>query len=216
MTRQRSTDEILARADGNADYILRTARIDLDLFLACDRVERARRWREDYSTADREDLVRQQLTRRCGDWSDDDITHWVQHYDAKYGATDRQLPATDSILDVAAERFDDAQRHGDLAGAAQLARLRQNVARGAHLVWTRGDLLVSSVNTPGAVYVVNARGCSCPNGQAGKSQCWHVALYDLLLDLQQEAADAADVRAARADLLARLSRARAQLLSEAA
>jgi hypothetical protein len=194
---------------------LRHAHIDLDIFLACDRIERARRWRDDYSTADRENLVKLQLTRRLGDWEPEDVAYWVEHYNTIYGATDRAIPEADDILVAAKERFDNAQRSGDYAGAAQMMRLRLNVGKSAELRWQLGDLLVCSINNPGQVYAVNRRGCTCPNGQAGKSQCWHVALYDLLLDMQQDAADAADVAAARADLVERLASARRRQLEAA-
>jgi hypothetical protein len=211
MTRRTTADSI----DTDLAERLRHAHIDLDIFLACDGPERARRWREDYSTADRENLVRQQLTRRLGDWQPEEVTHWVEHYNQRYGATDRCVPDAAAILDAAKERFDADQRAGNLVGAAQIVRVRQNIGNGARLAWQLGDLLVASLNNPGQVYAVNRRGCTCPNGAAGKSQCWHVALYDLLLDMQQDAADAADARAARADLVNRLASARARVMEAA-
>ena len=214
-TRNRSTDEILTAADGDIDARLKAAHIDLDIFLACDQAERARRWRECYSAADKHDLVAQMLERRLGDWEPDEVAYWIQRYDAKYGATDRAVPEPAAVLAVAAERRATAAQHEDVAGVRQLDRVRMNLLRGAHVRWHLGDLLIASVNTPGAVYAVNRRGCSCPNGAAGRSDCWHVALYDLLLDMQQAAADAADTVAdaqqTRADFGKRLAAARAQL-----
>lgn len=219
----RRTNPELARLEHEAQITAKHAHIDLDAFLACSRTERARRWCEHYSAADKHNLCALMLERRFGDWEADEVARWVAHYDATYAAvlteSDRALPPVADILAVAKERFDTAQQHGDYAGAAQLARLRQNLARGAHLTWQFGDLLVASVNTPGAVYTVNRRGCTCPNGQAGRSSCWHVALYDLLLDMHQEAADEADeaADAAAARLLgSRLAAARARLLCEVA
>ena len=110
-------------------------------------------------------------------------------------ASDLDIPALDTILTLAQERGETAQRYSDDAGVRQLDRLRMNLLKGATLQWHRGDLLIQSVNNPGLVYRVNARGCSCPNGMAGRSSCWHVALYDLLIDLQEQAAIDADMQA---------------------
>jgi len=74
-----------------------------------------------------------------------------------------------------------------------------SVLNGAKLCWHAGDLLISSLNTPGAVYSVTNCGCSCPNGAAGKAQCWHVALFDLLLDMQATAVESADMLADAAE-----------------
>lgn len=147
-------------------------------------------------------------------------------------ASDLPIPSLDTILTVAQERGETAQRYGDDAGIHQLDRVRMNLLRGAALRWHRGDLLIQSVNNPGQVYRTNARGCSCPNGRAGKAACWHVALYDLLIDLQEQAAIDADMRADRAawrdegpqpprpprpaPLGARIAAARAEVLRRAA
>ena len=216
MTRNATLDQLAHEAQ----TVARHAHIDLDTFLACSQGERARRWVEDYSAADRHNLCCLMLERKYGDWDAETAALAVAHYDARYtaallAASDRALPPVAAILATAQERFATAQDAGDYPGAAQIARVRQNLSRGAHLTWQLGDLLISSVNTPGAVYTVNRRGCTCPNGQAGKAQCWHVALFDLLLDMQQDAADAADSAAelaqARAELGRRLARARRQV-----
>lgn len=120
---------------------------------------------------------------------------WSTRCDAPAITTDLDIPALDTILTIAQERGETAQRYGDDAGVRQLDRLRMNLLKGATLQWHRGDLLIQSVNNPGLVYRVNARGCSCPNGMAGRSSCWHVALYDLLIDLQEQAAIDADMQA---------------------
>jgi hypothetical protein len=114
------------------------------------------------------------------------------------------IPPLADILDLVKERHATAVQHDDYAGAGQLNRVRMNLGRGAHLAWSLGDLLIQSVNNPGQVYSVNRAGCTCPNGRAGKAACWHVALYDLLLDM-------ADDRAALADLLADAAAARQEL-----
>lgn len=137
-------------------------------------------------------------------------------------ATDQAIPPAADILSLAKERSDLAQRHDDWAGAAQLNRVRVNVARGARLHWSLGDLLIQSVNNPGQVYSVSNQGCTCPNGAAGKASCWHVALFDLLLDMSEEAAATADMAAdqaaaaaERATMGRRLCTARSKLLEAA-
>lgn len=113
--------------------------------------------------------------------------------------SDLTIPPVADILALVKERRDLAQLHEDAAGVRQLDRVRMNLLSGARLSWHLGDLLIQSVNTPGAVYSVNRAGCSCPNGVAGRASCWHVALYDLLLDLAETAADTADIEAERDD-----------------
>ena len=177
-----------------ARNILKTTRMDLDAFLALSGDERARRWRG-LDLTSKQDLVIQQLGRLGHDWTDAVVAEQIAKYDAKWEISDTAIPPAAEIAALAKERGDDAQRVGDWGGAAQLARVRKNVLSGAPLLWHLGDLLVSSLNTPGAVYVVNSRGCSCPNGRNGKAQCWHVALFDLLAELRQTAADSADIAA---------------------
>lgn len=109
-----------------------------------------------------------------------------------------RIPDAESIAALAKERADLARLHDDMPGARQLDRVRMNVLNGAGLRWHLGDLLIQSVNNPGQVYSVNRAGCTCPNGQVGKAACWHVALFDLLLDMQEEAAVSADIEADRA------------------
>lgn len=207
-------DRINARISDEAQEISRT-RIDLDAFLALKGAARAARWQQ-WDRAAKSDAIIQQLGRLGYGWDQALVDEWIAAYDLKYGASDLLIPPAEEILAVAQERSELAQRHEDWAGAAQLNRLRVNVGRGARLSWQLGDLLIQSLNTPGAVYAVNRRGCTCPNGRAGKAQCWHIALYDLLLDLQQERADDADDAAQRAELGRRLASARARLIREAA
>lgn len=123
--------------------------------------------------------------------------------------TDLYLPPTADILEVVKERYDTARLHDDTPGARQLDRVRVNLRAGARLDWHLGDLLIQSVNNPGQVYSVNRRGCTCPNGVKGKAACWHVALFDILEDMAED-------RAAAADLLADAAAEReAQALDEA-
>lgn len=116
-------------------------------------------------------------------------------------ASDLSIPSTADILALVKDRYDLAVQHDDYAGARQLDRVRVNLDRGARLAWSYGDLLVQSVNTPGQVYSVSGRGCTCPNGQKGRqSSCWHVALHDLLLEMLDTRADTRDMEAERAAL----------------
>lgn len=196
---RREAQNIISKMDHESRDILRHTRIDLDAFLALRGEARAARWRMWDQTA-KIDAVIQQLTRNGVDWTDELVADWVARYDTKYGAvpaSDLAIPSATEIADAAKEQEDQAERHGDHPGAGQLVRVRLNVMQGARLAWHQGDLLIASLNTPGQVYAVNRRGCSCPNGRARKTSCWHVALFDLLLDLRQRAADAADLAALR-------------------
>lgn len=202
MTTER--DRIQHRTADEAETTVKTVAIDLDAFLALSTEDRATRWRQ-WDRSAKFQAVAQMLARRFGDWDPVAVEHHIARYDERWGTapiSDTAIPSAEEIADLAKERSDLAQQHGDWAGAAQLNRLRVNVLRRARLCWHLGDLLISSLNTPGAIYSVNRRGCSCPNGRAGKAQCWHVALYDLLLDMQQTAADTADMEADRAAELA--------------
>lgn len=179
-----------------ARYTLRTVRIDLDAFLALSSDDRACRWRG-WELASKQDVVIQMLTRNGQEWSDELVAQWVAHYDAKWevgdqAASDTRIPPAASIVAVVKERHEIARQHGDLPGARQLDRVRINLLNGARLYWSLGDLIVQSVNTPGAVYSVSGRSCTCANAAARKATCWHVALYDLLLDIQAERAERAD------------------------
>lgn len=222
MTRQR-TSHIITEME-HAQDVLRHAHIDLDIWLACDRTERARRWCVDFSAADKFNLCALMFARKHGDWTSDDVVEAVAHWDARHAAilaeSDRPIPPVSAIVALVRERQETAADHEDWAGYDQLARVISNLDRGATIAWRNGDLHITSVNTPGKEYQVSRRGCSCPNGRAGRAHCWHVATYDLLLDMQQEAADAADVAAdaalTRIELGARLAAARRQLLSEVA
>lgn len=201
---------------------LDTITIDLDAFLALSGDERAARWQQ-WDRAAKFQAVALMLERKYGDWSEEEIERWIAKYDAKWApapslpASDLALPPVEDVLALVKERFDTAERHGDYVGAGQLNRVRMSLLRGAHIAWHLGDLLVASVNTPGLVYSTNKRGCSCANGRAGKSSCWHVALYDLLIDMQEERAATADMAADRAaaELGRRLCAARSRMMEAA-
>ncbi len=63
---------------------------------------------------------------------------------------------------------------------------------------------MQSVNNAGAVYAVSGRGCTCPNGAAGRQTCWHIALLNLM----------AEDRAAARDILADAAAYRAEIEAE--
>jgi hypothetical protein len=113
--------------------------------------------------------------------------------------SDLTIPPVASILALVKERYDQARHFDDTPGARQLDRVRVNLLAGARLAWSLGDLLVQSVNNPGQVYSVSARGCTCPNGVKGKASCWHVCLYDTLIDMRETEAETADQEADQAD-----------------
>ena len=203
---RRQAEAIIEQYDAEAQDILRHTRIDLAGFLALKGEARAARWRMLDTTA-KQDLIIQQLRRAGLEWDDTLVTDWLGYYDAKWGAapqSDLAIPSAAEIADAAKEQADLARQHGDHIGAGQLDRVRLNVLKGARMAWHLGELLIASLNTPGAVYAVNRRGCSCANGRAGKTSCWHVGLFDLLLQMQQTRADTADMQAERAQLRNRI------------
>ena len=203
---RRQAEAIIEQYDAEAQDILRHTRIDLAGFLALKGEARAARWRMLDTTA-KQDLIIQQLRRAGLEWDDTLVTDWLGYYDAKWGAapqSDLAIPSAAEIADAAKEQADLARQHGDHIGAGQLDRVRLNVLKGARMAWHLGELLIASLNTPGAVYAVNRRGCSCANVRAGKTSCWHVGLFDLLLQMQQTRADTADMQAERAQLRNRI------------
>lgn len=189
---------ILNTMADEARHIAKTTRIDLTAFLALSSEARAARWRQ-WPLSAKQDAVIQQIEALGYDWDTATVASWVAKYDAKWEVaspeSDLVIPAAADILARATDDQRQAQLHGDLAGANQLNRLRMNITRGARLTWCLGDLLIQSVNNPGQVYSVNRSGCTCKNGQAGRAQCWHVALYDLLLDMRDTEAETADMEA---------------------
>lgn len=113
-----------------------------------------------------------------------------------FPTSDLTIPDRAEILALISERRDLALHRGDHRARACLERVAHNLSRGAGLAWALGELLVESLNHPGTVYTVDSQGCSCPNG--GRS-CWHACVRDLLLDMQQSAADTADAEAERSE-----------------
>ncbi len=200
MTTER--DRIQARTAAEAQHVAKATRIDLNAFLALSDAERGARWRQ-WSLASKQDVVIQQIEALGYDWDAAAVAHFVAKYDTRWenGQQDSDLvvPAASAILARASDDSDTARRHEDYQGVRQLDRVRMNVLRGARLCWVRGDLLIASINHPGVVYSVNRSGCSCPNGAAGRAQCWHVALFDLLLAMLETEAETADMEAGADD-----------------
>jgi hypothetical protein len=107
--------------------------------------------------------------------------------------SDLRIPRTCDILDRACDLLGSAYRLQDDSGARQLERLITNLP-GAALCWQLGTLIVRSPSEH--TYRVTRAGCDCPNGQkCGKRQCWHVATFELLLDMFDTECESADMAA---------------------
>jgi hypothetical protein len=101
------------------------------------------------------------------------------------------LPTTATIADRAAELIATATRRNDTDAIAVLARVCENIARGAQLRWDMYDLHVTSANRPGAQYTVSCGVCDCP----ARKPCWHICAFELALELLDEQAGDADFEA---------------------
>lgn len=110
--------------------------------------------------------------------------------------SDLSLPDQADILSLLAERIGISELRGDGCAARRLGRAFDSIAAGAGVAWAMGDLLVESLNSPGTVYTVTTRGCSCRAGRNGLL-CWHREVYDALVELAETAADTADMEAER-------------------
>jgi hypothetical protein len=176
--------------------------IELDTFMALSQVERCIIWAQS-SANDRRGLALQVIRRKGHGPDEATIALYVELLDQRFGS-DQTCPDRDDLLALVKERHDTAIRFEDMPGARQLDRVRCNLLSGAGLTWHLGDLLIQSINNPGSIYSVNSTGCTCPNGAAGRASCWHVALYDLLIELAEERAASADMSAdAAAERIAR-------------
>ncbi len=103
-----------------------------------------------------------------------------------------KVPSTTRIVNRALDLRGDAQQQHDSATVNGIDTLVKNLYRGAKAKWaTDGALLVTSVNTLGAVYVVTERACDC---QAYRP-CWHLRLRALLLDMFETEVETADMHA---------------------
>ena len=90
-----------------------------------------------------------------------------------------------------------AVRLQDDATSAQLKRLSDALLDGARLRWDLGTLVVGSPS--GGTYHVTRAGCDCPNGRkSSRRACWHVAAFELLLDMLETEAETMDIEADRA------------------
>lgn len=134
------------------------------------------------SDADRRGLAIALLRRKGHGPDEESIANYLLAMDERFGSDQ----ATPSAAELTAACADRAAGHM----AARYGKLAQRIEAGARLAWSSGVLLVASPS--GALYHVGAAGCDCPNGTAGRSQCWHLLCRSLLLELLDEWAALAD------------------------
>lgn len=103
--------------------------------------------------------------------------------------SDLHIPPVADIIARALDIRASAVRLGDTQAIDQIDRLIAKLPH-ARLCWKLGVLVVTSPS--GNDYHVWSGGCDCTNGRFHKGECWHWALYNLLLDMLQTAADSAD------------------------
>lgn len=106
--------------------------------------------------------------------------------------SDIHIPTRAAIVDRARDLHASAIRLQDAPTARQLDRLIAN-APAAGLCWVLGALHIESKS--GGAYRVTRGGCSCPNGQLGRWQCWHIAMFHLLLEMLDTEAETRDMEA---------------------
>lgn len=106
--------------------------------------------------------------------------------------TDLPIPRLTAIVDRALDCRASAVRLHDDATTRQIDRLIDHLPN-ARMSWQLGTLHI--VSPSGGRYQVSRAGCSCPNGQAGKRQCWHITLHELLLEMFETDCETADMRA---------------------
>ena len=227
--RHRTTDEILSQADGDIEYRLRTARIDLDAFLALSGEERAARWRG-WDRDAKLQAVQQMLTRKYGSWDDESVALAIATYDAKWGAapTTVESAVLAAIDDLQAQAERGAAEARDASEALYFAaevrafdRARAMYRDGCRPEQRAGgDWTVASASGAGAYTVTRGGACDCKAGQRAL-RCKHVALIAAIetgLDNLNtfDDPDPEYLAAARRVLGARLARARAQHLAEVA
>lgn len=127
-SRSHTPEGIIDAMDHEARHILRTSRMDLDAFLACDQAERARRWRQ-FDHSAKWQLVALMIERRGYDWDEASIQHWIGHYDERYA-----LPPVEAAVEGALERL--ATESSDAARCAA-------ASEAPHLVRMDGDWVCS-------------------------------------------------------------------------
>jgi hypothetical protein len=108
-----------------------------------------------------------------------------------HAESDLRIPARAAILARCHELRADALRMADTATAQQLKLLIDALDGGIEMVWTMGDLLVSSASAAGRVYMVSCGVCNCP----ARKPCKHLKLVEVLLDMLDTAAGDADLEA---------------------
>lgn len=126
--------------------------------------------------------------------------------------SDLLIPRLSQIIDRALDCRDSAVRLSDDATAQHLTTLIKRLPF-ARFYWALGTLHIDSPS--GQHYAVTRAGCSCPNGTAGKKECWHWHLLNVLLDMFETDCDTADALAdlaAQRELGQRLAAARAAYL----
>lgn len=101
------------------------------------------------------------------------------------------LPTTATIADRAAELIATATRRNDTDAIAVLARVCENIAKGAQLRWDMYDLHVTIANRLGAQYTVSCGVCDCP----AYKPCWHIAAYEIAIELLNDQAGDCDFEA---------------------
>jgi hypothetical protein len=198
---ERTRDENKQRELHPADM----GNIDLDTFQAMSADGRRAVWFA-ASDADRRGLALAIIRRAGRGPSDELIATYLGLCEQRFGS-DLAMPAPADIVAAADERANDAMARGDDREAARYGRVVEQLARGARLCWSSGRLLIRS--SSGHLYTVESGRCDCPNSRSSSPSCWHLPVFDLLLDM-------ADDRAAAADILADAAAERAaQALDEA-
>lgn len=114
--------------------------------------------------------------------------------------SDMPIPTPAIILVRAVELRADAVQARDDGTVRQLDRVIVSLSCGASAWWLDGNLCVTSVNSPGVIYVISCGVCSCP----ARKPCWHMQLLDLILDIQDTLAGDADFEADADDAAALL------------
>ncbi len=120
--------------------------------------------------------------------------------------TDMRIPRLTDIIARALDIRESAARLGDTAATRQIDRLIERLP-GARLCWVLGVLHIDSPS--GGRYQVTRAGCSCLNSTKGHARaCWHVALFELLLDMLETEAQSRDIAAESRPRAAQFTRAR--------
>jgi len=106
--------------------------------------------------------------------------------------SDMLIPRTSDIIARALDIRESAVRLHDEPAAEHMTTLIKRLP-GARFAWQLGTLIVRSPS--GNTYRVSNGGCNCLNGQAGKRDCWHWALFGILGDVADTIAETADMEA---------------------